>query len=323
MSQRQLPIKNWESIRIFLQVARCGGFRNAARMLGISQPTIGRRIDELEKALSERLFIRTRAGVSLTPFGSEMLTRAEEVERAVQFAAKGTQAPSGHIRIAMTDAMAGYWLPGHLREFVRQNPYITLDIKTIGFGQDVNLTDREADISVLYKPPLDLDVVVLHESYMEVAPFCHKIFTETWGIPKSIEDVINYPVITQPFHHYKIGAMTPWANMLEKHNMIVARTTSSIVSVLMVKAGVGICLQPVGVLDREEDFHLIELNSFRCYLPFFLACHKNVKNVPAVRVVIDYLRANLFEAEHGSPASKVLPALEKPSADIADFTLKA
>ncbi|BEU49865.1 LysR family transcriptional regulator [Ralstonia solanacearum] len=53
------PEPGWELYRTFLAVVREGSLSGAARALGLTQPTAGRHVDALERALGFALFIRT------------------------------------------------------------------------------------------------------------------------------------------------------------------------------------------------------------------------------------------------------------------------
>ena len=70
----------WSDLRIFLAVAREGTLGAAARKLGQSQPTMGRRLRALEAALGQTLFQRTDGGFVLTDEGSAVLSHAERIE---------------------------------------------------------------------------------------------------------------------------------------------------------------------------------------------------------------------------------------------------
>jgi hypothetical protein len=56
----------WSDLRIFLAVAREGTLGAAARKLGQSQPTMGRRLRALERSIGQTLFQRTGDGFVLT-----------------------------------------------------------------------------------------------------------------------------------------------------------------------------------------------------------------------------------------------------------------
>lgn len=69
---------NWDDARVFLAVCRESTLRGAARVLGVDQATVGRRITALEKSLSATLFLRTGDGYALTPVGEAALRSVEK-----------------------------------------------------------------------------------------------------------------------------------------------------------------------------------------------------------------------------------------------------
>lgn len=66
-------------LRYFLTVAREGSITGAANYLHLTQPTLSRQLQDLEKELGEKLLIRTNHNVSLTPEGMILRKRAEEI----------------------------------------------------------------------------------------------------------------------------------------------------------------------------------------------------------------------------------------------------
>ena len=49
---------SWDDLRIFLSLAREGTLTTAAKALGVSHPTVARRVQALEKQIGARLFDR-------------------------------------------------------------------------------------------------------------------------------------------------------------------------------------------------------------------------------------------------------------------------
>jgi DNA-binding transcriptional LysR family regulator len=72
---------NWDDVRVFLAVADAGSLNGAAPLLGMTQPTISRRIEDLEIRLAARLFERSPRGVSLTQAGQTMRELAASMAR--------------------------------------------------------------------------------------------------------------------------------------------------------------------------------------------------------------------------------------------------
>jgi len=73
---------NWDDLRAFLAVAQLGSLRRAADALGVTQPTIARRLRMLEVDLGLPLFERDRDGHRLTAAGVALLPEARSVETA-------------------------------------------------------------------------------------------------------------------------------------------------------------------------------------------------------------------------------------------------
>ena len=70
----------WSDVKVFLSVARTGSLGAAARAVGSTQPTMGRRLRALEAALGQKLFQRGSAGFVLTEEGEAVLQHAERIE---------------------------------------------------------------------------------------------------------------------------------------------------------------------------------------------------------------------------------------------------
>src|SRR5437016_12264373 len=75
---------DWDDVRVFLAVARHGSLRAAGRALGLSQPTIGRRLASFEASFGgPSLFDRLPEGLRLNAAGEELVPAAESIEDAV------------------------------------------------------------------------------------------------------------------------------------------------------------------------------------------------------------------------------------------------
>ena len=74
---------DWNDLRYFLAIHREGTLAGAARSLRVQHSTVGRRLEMLEAALGASLFARTPDGFQLTRAGTEVLSLAEDAERAL------------------------------------------------------------------------------------------------------------------------------------------------------------------------------------------------------------------------------------------------
>ena len=95
------------ALEIFVAVAQCLNFRQAAEQLHMTQPPLSRAVRQLEERLGVRLFERDTQHVALTPAATELLPRAlrilallEQAEQALQ-----TRQPATRLRLGMTSSM--------------------------------------------------------------------------------------------------------------------------------------------------------------------------------------------------------------------------
>lgn len=71
-------------LKYFLAVARVGSITGAANYLHLTQPTLSRQLQDLERELGQTLFVRTNHNVTLTPEGMILRKRAEEIVEMVE-----------------------------------------------------------------------------------------------------------------------------------------------------------------------------------------------------------------------------------------------
>lgn len=71
-------------LKYFLAVAQIGNITKAANSMHLTQPTLSRQLQDLEKELGQKLFVRSNHSVSLTPEGLILRKRAEEIIELVE-----------------------------------------------------------------------------------------------------------------------------------------------------------------------------------------------------------------------------------------------
>jgi DNA-binding transcriptional LysR family regulator len=121
-------------IEAFLEVARRQNLSRAAEALFVSQPTLTARLQNLEAALGEQLFIRTRRGMRLTEAGEAFLPFAEHAVRAL---ADGRErlgelrsGMAGRLVLGAPPTVTTYALPAPLARFSAAHPSVRLAVKT-------------------------------------------------------------------------------------------------------------------------------------------------------------------------------------------------
>lgn len=160
----------WSDIRLFLAIAREGTLGAAARKLGLTQPTMGRRLKTLEAAVGHSLFQRTPDGFVLTDEGTVVMGHAERMEEealALQRQLAGTENTlSGTLRISCSDWFGIHILAPILADFRRVHTNVIVEILTD--SRLLNLARREADLVFRIKPFTEPEVIsrkLLHIPY--------------------------------------------------------------------------------------------------------------------------------------------------------------
>lgn len=149
--------QNLSSYRIFYTVANTGNISKAAKELYISQPAISKSIQKLEESVGCKLVSRSSRGVVLTDEGKllyehvseafETLTMGEEkLKRSIELGV-------GHLKIGVSSTLCKYLLLPYLKEFIRQNPHISISISCQSTNDTLKLLeDNKIDIGLIGKP---------------------------------------------------------------------------------------------------------------------------------------------------------------------------
>jgi len=184
---------DWDNIRIFLEVARASSFRTAATRLRMTGHGISHRIEQLERQLGAVLFTRHRDGVRLTEDGQKLLSSAEAMEEASLGILRGrgtlAQPYHGEVRVAATEGLGTFWLTPRLIEFMRAHPKILIDLHCSMQRPDELVLRARADLAVQIEQPAPRDLIVRKIGRMHVMPCASQSYIDTYGAPKSKEEL--------------------------------------------------------------------------------------------------------------------------------------
>ncbi|HEV7308077.1 LysR family transcriptional regulator [Ensifer sp.] len=154
-------------------IARLGGFRAAARELGVSSSSLSHAVLALEERLGVRLFNRTTRSVALTAAGeafvSEILPALAAIEGAVERVAESQAQPSGTLRLNTSPGAARMVLRPLLVEYLRRHPQMSLEVATDNALVDIVAMGFDAGFRLAEAVPPDMIAVpVFDQSQMVV-----------------------------------------------------------------------------------------------------------------------------------------------------------
>jgi len=141
----------------FLRVAESGSFSEAAKLQGVSQPSLSRTIQHIEHVVGRRLFDRTTKHVKLTGTGSELRPIAErlvsEFTGAFSELARFVAGGRGRIVIAALPSVAAALLPPAIARFRRSHEDVDVVIRD-GLAESVGeaVMAGNADFGLMIRP---------------------------------------------------------------------------------------------------------------------------------------------------------------------------
>lgn len=204
--------------RTFLAITAHGSFLEAAHRLHLTQSTVSARIQRLEEALGVRLFVRNRAGATLTTAGRRFADYAKRLVLTAEQARHHVGLPSRYRatlriggRIALWDSLLPAWM-----DWMRGQASDVAIRSEIGFEADLmqRLIEGTLDIGLMYSPSHSPGLVVEHlfdETLILVssrpddhAPGEDYIYVE-WGAAFDIQHTQSYPDLEPPPQVVNIG----------------------------------------------------------------------------------------------------------------------
>jgi len=167
---------DWDDVRVFLAVARHGSLRAAGRALGLSQPTIGRRLATFEATFGgPTLFDRLPEGLRLNAAGDALMPAAEELESAAlaleRRRAAASPALSGAVRVSVGE-WGGAFLARHLDQSSETGLPPTLTLELVESWETANLARRDADLALRHGVPEGGNLYVSKVGVIACAVYC-------------------------------------------------------------------------------------------------------------------------------------------------------
>ncbi|MEM8690769.1 MAG: LysR family transcriptional regulator [Pseudomonadota bacterium] len=155
---------NWNDLRHVLALARSGTMIGAARLQGVDETTVARRIRTIEAALEGALFRRAGQVYAPTSLGEAVLVHASAVEASLEALQTDIGAAravlTGHVRLTAVPLLINRLIVPRLSGFLSVHPDIR--VEAIADSRNVDLRAHEADLCLRFARPEagGLDVVM-------------------------------------------------------------------------------------------------------------------------------------------------------------------
>lgn len=291
------PKINWEDLRVFLVVGRHGSFRSASDELGIALNTVRRHIQRLEHSAKIVVLARHPNGVSLTREGRDMYRRAKAMELAAndlqRVGERSPHALKGRVRVSVTEGLGAFWLTPQLMQHQRANPNLLLEINCTFRKPD--LARMEADISIQLERPEQSDLKLVKLGRMHVMPFASPEYIKIYGIPNSLEDVVNHKIVEQLSPQLDVAAVDRIFPGTDRVGFVSFATNTSTTHFWCVIRGAGLGMLPTYLAHQGARIVPVDLDLLVSH-DIWLAYHPDSKRSRRVARTIECIRDS-FDTE--------------------------
>jgi DNA-binding transcriptional LysR family regulator len=283
----------WDLFQSLHAVLQAGSFSAAARLRGLTQPTLGRHIETLEQSLGAPLFLRSPRGLTPTDLAESMRSHLEEMAcgaaAAVRDASGAADSSKGVVRVAVSDIMGAEVLPGILAGFQDKHPDITIELVLSNHAED--LSRRDADIAVRMVRPTQGSLVARKVGVTGIGFYATQGYIDRRGMPGSMDDLTDHQHIVIGFdrHRPQLEALAGLDLGREiTRDIFDFRSDNDLAQGAAVRAGLGIGAMQ-HVLARRHGLVPILANTFHFELEIWVAMHENLKGSRRMRLMFDHL----------------------------------
>jgi DNA-binding transcriptional LysR family regulator len=281
---------DWSDVRVFLAVAREGSMRAAGRALGLSQPTIARRLAAFETSFGGQiLFDRLPEGLRLNAVGEQLVAAAEGVEDAVlrleRRRAAASPELSGTVRVSTGECAAGFLarcLSGPTTIALPSG--ITLEL--VDSRQTANLARREADMALRHQPPETGDFYT-----SKAGTFACAVYRRGGA------DAGAWVTYTEEQAHYE-PARWVQRQIKETGQPVALRASSMLMHLEAICAGTGRGVLPCYVGDEHPLLERLTPPIPEIAAQYWIIVHRDLRRSACVRAVIDWMK-RLFAEQQG------------------------
>jgi DNA-binding transcriptional LysR family regulator len=286
---------DWSLYRSFLAVLQEGSLSGAARALNLTQPTVARHIEALERGIGLELFVRSQRGLSPTEAAVELRPYAESLaatSAAMLRTASGLgSVVRGTVRVSASQIIGTEVLPPIFVTLRERHP--ELEIELVLSNTVDNLLAREADIAVRMVEPAHEALVTRRIGTVTIGLHAHRSYLDRAGRPRTPDALSNHSLIGFDRETPEIRSMRRRVHGLEALHFAF-RTGSDIAQLAAIRAGFGIGMCQVAVARRDPDLERVLPGALQLKLGVWLAMHENLRSTPRCRAVFDGLAAGLM-----------------------------
>lgn len=281
---------DWNQVRAFLAAAEEGSFSAAARVLGQTQPTLGRQVAGLEEDLGVTLFERGGRQLRLTSSGQSLLKHVRAMrDAAVQIslvASSQSQSIEGMVRITASDIMSAYVLPPVVKHLCEIAPKLEIDV--VAANDIRNLLMREADIAIRHVRPEQPELIGRLIKHSKAHFYASTVYLERYGRPHNFDDLVEHEFVSYGNPQEMVQFLEPLGIHLTPKNFRVGSSNGG-VAWEFVRHGMGISVMEDKVAEETPGLERLLPDMEPIVFPVWLITHRELHTSRRIRLVYDTL----------------------------------
>src|SRR5581483_172609 len=285
-------IEDWDDLRVFLELARRGKLSAVAKKLGVSHPTVARRVKKLETAVGAPLFDRLPDRFVLTAAGEGLLGDVEAMEEAaasIHRRSAGLNDPvHGTVRISAGEAMTDFLARNLTR--LRHN-LNCIEFELVASHTLANLSRREADLMIRDKVPDVASIVTRKLGDAAYAVYAAPEIEVRGG--KDALKLMTWIGFDEE-HAYMPGQ--GWLHELLDGKRPAIRSNDWHIVHEAARTGAGLAVLPCYLADGDPKLRRIGAPLKEVVAEQWLLVHRDLRALPRVRAVMDAI-IRLFHEE--------------------------
>ena len=287
---------DWGDYSVFLAIAQNGSVSKAADALGRTQPTISKRLDNLEHRLGVPLFSRSTNGMKLTAMGEIIFEKAMSINRSAKdienLSAQFDGNEEGNVTLHCMDMLSTHIIIPHLSEFQSLNPNIHLTVYNQIQGYDEK--DMAQDISIQASIEKPMDFLAFPLASLHFMPMVTQAYEDKYGLPRNAKDGVNHNIMYMRRSGLKSTKERPLTDALRE---LIDPNLSADSGALILQAvlnGAGISMLPTFIATLFPQLKILDFNITHSY-PFWLVQNAHLSKRSRINTTNDWLM-DLFDA---------------------------
>lgn len=247
-------------LQYFIAVAKSGSFSAAAKQLKVSQPSLSRHVQQLERSLGVELLDRYHRPLTLTPAGSFFLQHAEPILHQLTQVTQLTQrfasdSQDNHLTIGFVASVLYGLLPEIMSRLKQRLPDLAIKLVEVSSHQQLAaLKNGEIDVGFgrfRHDDPFIQQVFLRHERFVVALPVFHPLAKRSPEMGISFSELMEDTLIL--YHRTPLpeqdsfGESDPLLHLFEQHQLrppYTSKVRDLQIALGLVAAGEGITLVP-------------------------------------------------------------------------------